>query len=232
MGRAALVDSLSLQRIDVRQLDLFAGLDPAVVERHVEGLVAAHVDAGEEFDVASTTAACCLVRSGRLALAFDAAEARNRVISLVEEGDVLVRPTVTWAAVGPRLHCRALEPSVLMLVETERLEAWMRDPGLATNLTKVLSAQVADRELAVAIALEPRVERRLLLKLQQLAERWGRVTPEGIRLDLSLTHQDLADMVGAVRESVTLALGRLTRQGELTVRNRTIVIRRKAADQA
>jgi hypothetical protein len=39
-------------------------------------------------------------------------------------------------------------------------------------------------------------------------------------------------MVGAVRESVTLALGRLTRQGELTVRNRTIVIRRKAADQA
>ena len=39
--------------------------------------------------------------------------------------------------------------------------------------------QIAERELAVAIALEPRVERRLLLKLRQLAERWGRVTPGG-----------------------------------------------------
>jgi hypothetical protein len=37
-------------------------------------------------------------------------------------------------------------------------------------------------------------------------------------------------MVGAVRESVTLALGRLARQGELEVRNRTILIRRPGAD--
>ena len=95
------------------------------------------------------------------------------------------------------------------LVDRARMEAWMHDPALAANLVRVLSAQIADRELAVAIALEPRVERRLLLKLRQLAERWGRVTPDGIRLDLRLTHQELANMVGAVRESVTIALGRL-----------------------
>ena len=89
----------------------------------------------------------------------------------------------------------------------------MHDPALAANLVRVLSAQIADRELAVAIALEPRVERRLLLKLRQLAERWGRVTPDGIRLDLRLTHQELANMVGAVRESVTIALGRLASAG-------------------
>ena len=101
----------------------------------------------------------------------------------------------------------------------------MRDPALAANLVRVLSAQIADRELAVAIALEPRVERRLLRKLRQLAERWGRVTPDGIRLDLRLTHQELANMVGAVRESVTIALGRLAEAGEIEVRNRTLIIR-------
>ena len=101
----------------------------------------------------------------------------------------------------------------------------MSDPALAANLVRVLSAQIADRELAVAIALEPRVERRLLLKLRQLAERWGRVTPDGIRLDLRLTHQELANMVGAVRESVTIALGRLAEAGEIEVRNRTLIIR-------
>ena len=111
------------------------------------------------------------------------------------------------------------------LVDRERLDAWMHDPDLAANVVRVLSAQIADRELAVAIALEPRVERRLLLKLRQLAERWGRVTPDGIRLDLRLTHQELANMVGAVRESVTIALGRLASAGEIEVRNRTLLIR-------
>jgi len=50
-------------------------------------------------------------------------------------------------------------------------------------------------------------------------------TPDGIRLDLRLTHQELANMVGAVRESVTIALGRLTESGEIEVRNRILIIR-------
>jgi CRP/FNR family transcriptional regulator, cyclic AMP receptor protein len=212
-------------------LELFAGLDPQAAERAIAGLAAVYLDLGQRFDVSATSASCCVVRSGRLALAFEptALRARDRTIGVLEEGDVLVRPTASWAAVGPGLRCRAIAPSVILLVEREQLDAWMRVPELAANLVRVLSGQVADRELAVAVALEPRVERRLLLKLRQLAERWGRVTPEGVRLDLRLTHQELADMVGAVRESVTLALGRLARQGELEVRNRTILIRRPGA---
>ena len=144
---------------------------------------------------------------------------------MLEEGDVIVRPSDGWTSVGPRVRCFAIEDALMHLVDRERLDAWMHDPDLAANVVRVLSAQIADRELAVAIALEPRVERRLLLKLRQLAERWGRVTPDGIRLDLRLTHQELANMVGAVRESVTIALGRLASAGEIEVRNRTLLIR-------
>ncbi|MDX6644837.1 MAG: family transcriptional regulator, cyclic receptor protein [Miltoncostaeaceae bacterium] len=212
----------------VHDLELFAGLEPEAAQRAIAGLASVALALGDRFDVAATTASCCVVRSGRLTLAFEATapRGRERTIGVLEEGDVLVRPTASWAAVGPGLRCRAIEPSVVLLVERQQLDAWMTVPALAANLVRVLSAQVADRELAVAVALEARVERRLLLKLRQLAERWGRVTPEGVRLDLRLTHQELADMVGAVRESVTLALGRLARQGELEVRNRTILIRR------
>lgn len=210
---------------DFRRLDLFAGLDDAGLAAAVSGLAAVAVAAGDEFDVAASGAVCCVVGGGRLALAFIAEEQRERTIGMLEEGDVLVRPTDGWASVGPQVRCFAIEDSVLHLVDRERMEAWMHDPALAANVVRVLSAQIADRELAVAIALEPRVERRLLLKLRQLAERWGRVTPDGIRLDLRLTHQELANMVGAVRESVTIALGRLASSGEIEVRNRTLLIR-------
>jgi CRP/FNR family cyclic AMP-dependent transcriptional regulator len=206
-------------------IDLFADLSERALASAVDGLAAVRLEAGDEFDVSASVAVCCVVGIGRLALAVVTPEERERTIGLLEQGDLLVRPLDPWAASGPQVRCFAIESSMVHLVDRARMEAWLRDPALAANLVRVLSAQIADRELAVAIALEPRVERRLLLKLRQLAERWGRVTPDGIRLDLRLTHQELANMVGAVRESVTIALGRLADAGEIEVRNRTLIIR-------
>ena len=199
-------------------------MDAEVVVRLTANLSAVAMEPGDELDIANTSAACCVVTSGRLALFFEAEEARPRTVSLVEEGDVLVRPN-SAAGRGPHLRCRAIEPSSVLQVPRDRLDEWMEHRALAGNLVRILSAQVGDRELAVAIALEPRVERRLLLKIRQLADRWGRVTPRGVRLDLRLTHQELADMVGAVRESVTVALGSLAKQRVLSIRDRTILIR-------
>lgn len=207
-------------------LDLFAGVSPDTVRRLVAGVPTQDVPAGGQFDVAETDAACCVLTAGRLALEFRTVVDNPRMVGLLEEGDLLVRPVQTWAAVGPHLRCRAIEASRVLLVGQHHLESWLADPTLAANVVRVLSAQIADRELALAIALEPRIERRLLLKLRQLALRWGRVTPDGVRLDLRLTHQELANMVGAVRESITLALGRLAEQDEVRITNRTLIIRR------
>jgi CRP-like cAMP-binding protein len=210
---------------DFRTIDLFAGLAGDALASAADGLDTVTVLPGEEFSIVESGAVCCIIGGGRLALGVVAEEQRERTIGMLEQGDLLVRPLDSWATVGPHVSCYAIEASLIHLVDRDRMATWMRDPDLAANLVRVLSDQIAERELAVAIALEPRVERRLLLKLRQLAERWGRVTPDGIRLDLRLTHQELANMVGAVRESVTLALGRLAEAGEIEVRNRTLTIK-------
>ncbi|HWG09350.1 MAG TPA: Crp/Fnr family transcriptional regulator [Solirubrobacteraceae bacterium] len=62
---------------------------------------------------------------------------------------------------------------------------------------------------------------RLLLVLWQLADRLGKVTPEGVLLDFPLTHDLLAAMVGARRPSVSVAVGRLTDQGQVRPRPRS-----------
>jgi CRP/FNR family cyclic AMP-dependent transcriptional regulator len=64
-----------------------------------------------------------------------------------------------------------------------------------------------------AISQLPRVEDRVLVLLWTLAERWGRVGPQGVRLALSLPHRTLATLVGARRPSVTTAVTGLTRAG-------------------
>lgn len=205
-------------------LELFSPLDAEQVARLLDEATETTLAPDEEFDISVTSAACCIVCSGRLALAVIDQE-RARTIGMLERGDLLVRPMDSWAAVGPGVRCYTIEPSTVLLIDRPCLDRWVAEPGLAASLVRALSDAVADRELAVAIALEPTVERRLLLKLRQLAERWGSVTPDGIRLDLRLTHQELANMVGAVRESVTLALGRLADSGEIEVRNRALLIK-------
>ena len=69
--------------------------------------------------------------------------------------------------------------------------------------------------VALAISHHQRVDERLMLTLWHLAERWGRVTPEGIVVPLPLSHQRLADLIGAQRPSVTTAVGTLSRSGRL-----------------
>lgn len=207
------------------ELELFQGCPPDMVRDMLAGLRQTDLHPGRLFDVSSTDASCCVLVKGRLALEFTGVTDHPRVIGLVEEGDLLVRPVQSWASVGPSLRCRAIDASSLVLVDAARLRTWIAQPQLGENVVHLLSAQVAERELAIAISLEPSVERRVLRKLRQLALRWGRVTPDGIRLDLRLTHQELANMVGAVRETVTLAMGRLQEQGEIQVQNRTVIIR-------
>jgi CRP/FNR family transcriptional regulator, cyclic AMP receptor protein len=57
------------------------------------------------------------------------------------------------------------------------------------------------------------VEVRLLIVLWHFADRWGRVTPTGLKLPLPLSHGLLAGIVGARRPTVSTALGVLREQG-------------------
>jgi CRP/FNR family cyclic AMP-dependent transcriptional regulator len=82
-----------------------------------------------------------------------------------------------------------------------------------------------------AIAHLTRVDDRLLALLWCLAERWGRVVPDGVLVALRLSHKTLAGMVGARRPSVTTALGQLIARGEIERRADGEWVLRGAAPQ-
>ena len=67
----------------------------------------------------------------------------------------------------------------------------------------------------VAIHCLRHVHLRVLALLWHLADRFGRVTREGTHVPLPLSHADLAELVGAQRPSVSVALKRLADAGEV-----------------
>lgn len=200
------------------------GLPTEVRELLVSVATPVEVLAGEDVAEQGVAGSIGIVSAGRFAVVVDAEGARSRTIALVQEGDALVMPTEEWQG-APGARVVAATDSEVLVVTGALDEVVAIDAAAGAWLVRAMAQAVADRELSAAIALEPRLERRLILKLRQLAERWGRVTPEGVRLDLRVTHQELADMVGAARESVTVAFGRLQDQGEIELRRRTVIIR-------
>jgi CRP-like cAMP-binding protein len=91
--------------------------------------------------------------------------------------------------------------------------------GAWAEITSVLMARATRRarllSFRLAILELRHVDLRVLLLLWHLADRWGQVSGEGVRLNLDLTHDLIARMVGAHRTSVTVALQRLVDEGRV-----------------
>ena len=100
----------------------------------------------------------------------------------------------------------------LDLLWTERMGRYPRvGPALAGR------ALTRSRRLAamMAIAQQPRLDERLWMLFWELADRHGRVHPDGVHLDLPLTHEVLSYLAAARRPSVSSALTKLAGQGRL-----------------
>ena len=110
---------------------------------------------------------------------------------------------------------RVIQPARLALLDARFAAVAGRFPPLIAELMSRTLRRSRDLTVLLAIAAMPRLDARLLAALWHLADRWGRVGPDGTLLPVRLTHETLAGLVGAQRPSVTTALRALERRGAL-----------------
>ena len=61
--------------------------------------------------------------------------------------------------------------------------------------------------------------------VSELAEKYAEPNPEGYLLNIRLSHQEMACVIGSTRETVTVVLGQLQKENFLTIARRKIVLR-------
>ena len=115
---------------------------------------------------------------------------------------------------------RVVEP--LRLAELDRPWSFRMARHPEVGIELAARAVRRSRRLAntLAISQHPRLEPRLHLLLWELADRFGRVTPDGVHLPLPITHELLSHLAAARRPSVTSALQRLAGAGLLEPRDK------------
>jgi CRP/FNR family cyclic AMP-dependent transcriptional regulator len=73
------------------------------------------------------------------------------------------------------------------------------------------------------------VRSRILKTIMRLSLEYGKATEEGILVDMKLTHQQLANLVGTVRESVTKVLLELQMEQMIEIRQKRIILKKMDA---
>lgn len=142
---------------------------------------------------------------------------------LLGPGDV----TQPWLQAGPDASIctevnwqivQDLQVAILDHAFAVRVARW---PEISAAIARRLTLRVHWLAFHLSVCHVRRVDDRLLLVMWHFADRWGKVTPEGVEIPLPLTHQLLALVVGAHRPSVSLALGNLTDAGRIERRSRS-----------
>ena len=117
------------------------------------------------------------------------------------------------ASVGTEVNWQVARPLTLALLDRGFLGRVARWPEIPAAVARRMMLRVHWLSFHLAVCHMRRVDDRLLLVLWHFADRWGKVTPGGVRVTIPLTHRLLALVVGARRPSVTAAVKELTAAG-------------------
>jgi CRP-like cAMP-binding protein len=148
---------------------------------------------------------------------------RRIILATAESGGFLAPP-----AIGEQVE--ALTQSRITAISSDSLKGLLQLPVVAAAIAAALAQALRERQETIRNCAYVRHRDRVREKLLQLGRAYGHVVPGGVRIDFPLTHQLLADMIGSARETVSLALAELAREGFVDRRRRSYVLRVASRD--
>jgi CRP-like cAMP-binding protein len=111
--------------------------------------------------------------------------------------------------------------AAITMVDTDLLcvscDAIARNPALAIGLLQAVGQRYRQSEALLALLGLRRIEERVRGFLELLATSYGQPCDQGLRLNIKLTHQDIAAALSTTRVTVTRILGALRDEGWLQI---------------
>lgn len=164
------------------------------------------------------------LQRGRVKIYQPAPEGKDVILWFCFPGDMFGMAEVARGG-GRVVHAQACEASeMLVLSQTELTEYLQTHSAAALLIMQVLSNRLRALGDVVVNLINDDAQTRIIKLILRLATRYGVRVDQDIHLSIQLTHQEIADMVGATRQTVTSVLSQLQRQGLMRLENRRIRI--------
>lgn len=182
---------------------------------------------GETRIIEQEAPATALILLGRGRARVERMTADGRVVPLGYRGsgDVLGESCLGKAKKHTESASAMEEAEVVRIPLELVLQLVTTDATLGAAVVSLLLERQREVEDRIESMLFRNVEGRLIEFLLRAAERWGVPTPRGTLISAPITHLEIAQSIGSTRETVTLTLGALRREGLLDVAGRRLIVR-------
>jgi len=166
-----------------------------------------------------------LLARGRVRIYHVTGEGKQAILDFMEPGELFGEVSVFNGSRRDE-YAEATEKSFVVLLPQHVIQQLMlENPRVSMTLTRMFGLRVRRIERRLKSLLFRTSRERLIHLLLELAEKYGRHAPDGILIGQKISHQDMASIIGATRETVTITLGELQTEGKLTIHKRQITLR-------
>ncbi len=194
----------------LRSIPFFAEIPAAVIDRLASRCVPRTVGAGFAlFRTGERSSGLYLVLEGQVRIYRTATDGREQILALEGPGRPVAELPLFDGGPYPASAATTMPSRLAFLPRGEFEHAFRTDPEVAAAVVRALGHRLRHLVQLVEIISFRDVAARLAMLLADHADRLGTVHPDGVRLDLDRTQEQLATEIGTARESVSRALKQL-----------------------
>lgn len=171
--------------------------------------------------------------TGRVKLSVCSGDAKVLITKIAEPGELLgLSATVSGAPY--EVTAETLTPCQVSFIRRDDFLRFLSDQGEACmHVAQLLSQNyLTSHEQVRLLGLSNSAAEKFARFLLDCCEKHGRLTERGIDLKLTLTHEELGQLIGASRETVTRLIGELKNGQIIQVKGATVLVRDKTALEA
>lgn len=164
------------------------------------------------------------VKSGLIKISKLSRDGREHILHILNEGHIFAEITLFSKTVYPAT-AEVLEEAEIGMIKNEDLEkVIMENPELSLQLIKYLNRRLEEAHMKIRNLALYDTYGRTAQALIKLAEDYGRKSSKGVELDLNISRQELANIVGTTRETVTRVLTAFKKEHSIDIDKNTITI--------
>jgi CRP-like cAMP-binding protein len=172
-----------------------------------------------------------IIMSGRVKVVIFGENGREVTLSMLRPGDCFGEMSL-FDGNARSANCIAVEPSALLALSREDLLRHMAShPRTSLNLLGQMARRLRRADETIAQLALCDVNERLIRRLAALAQEEGTESPDGLLVRRRPTQQELANMIGSCRETISRAFNQLARDGMIIPRGRSLVVTRALLDK-
>ncbi|MEZ6063429.1 MAG: Crp/Fnr family transcriptional regulator [Planctomycetaceae bacterium] len=167
-----------------------------------------------------------LLARGRVRIYHVTPEGKQAILGFVEPGELFGELSV-FDEHRREEYAEAADKCFVVLMPRHVMQHVMAEnPDISLGMTRLFGFRLRRIERRLKSLLFRSSRDRLIHLLLELAEKYGRRQPDGLLIAMKISHQDLASVIGATRETVTITLGELQQEGMVEIQRRRVVLKR------